>query len=151
VRNATYNLDPRAPHSPTPPTGRSSMVQGDDGGQRAEKITETPYFRLEAVSNACLNFSRPFEKRPIVAGSFQPTLFLPGEPQAHKPPALGVSLFRDKAAQAGDSHGPHINEFLVVWNTATLGLVARAAADDRQGAFDATNGQKLARLSALPR
>ncbi len=76
------------------------MVQGDDGGQRVEKITKAPHFRLEVVSNECLNFSRPFETRPIVAGSFQPTLFLPDEPQAHKPPALGVSLFRDEAAQA---------------------------------------------------
>jgi len=76
------------------------MVQGDDGGQRAEKITRTPYFRLDVVSNERLNFGRPFEKRPIVAGSFQPSPFLPGEPQAHKPPALGVSLFRDKAEQA---------------------------------------------------
>jgi hypothetical protein len=32
-----------------------------------------------------------------------------------------------------------------------LGLVARATADDRQGIFDATNGQGIVRLSALPR
>ncbi len=99
-----YNIDPRAPHSPTPPTGRTSMIQGDDAGQRAEKITKTPYFWLTAVSNERLNFSRQFEKRPIVAGSFQSSPFLPSEPQAHKPPALGVSLFRDRAAQPDFAH-----------------------------------------------
>jgi hypothetical protein len=30
-----------------------------------------------------------------------------------------------------------------------LGLVTRAAADDRQGVFDATNGQRIVRLSGI--
>ena len=39
------------------------MVRVENGGEKARKITQVPYFRLRHVSNGCLNFNRWFEKQ----------------------------------------------------------------------------------------